>query len=77
MTFDKITRSDERIELKFVYYDRELSDVLIAINSINGLTHSYLDRQVNSVYYDTAHFKYSSQSARLRGKPSLIAGSSI
>jgi|SaaInlV_200m_DNA_6_1039755.scaffolds.fasta_scaffold41792_1 hypothetical protein len=58
MTFDKITRSDERIELKFVYYDRELSDVLIAINSINGLTHSYLDRQVNSVYYDTAHFKY-------------------
>lgn len=58
MKFDKFVRTDERIEVKSVFYDRELSDVLFTINSINGLIGSYSDRQVNSIYYDTAHFKY-------------------
>jgi hypothetical protein len=58
MKFDNLFKTENRIEIKSVYFDRELSDLLFTINSINGLVNSYPDRYVNSIYYDTVHLKF-------------------
>jgi len=57
MRFDKVTKTNERLEIKIVFSDSEYVDVMSIIESIRNLTNPFPDRGVNSVYYDTSYFK--------------------